>query len=81
MIHPSVLHLEDVCYLQDLYTAPEVRGKGVGRALIEEIYRTAADAQCARVYWTTQASNTPGRALYDKVAEHRGFIVYAHDLV
>jgi len=32
------------------------------------------------VYWQTQASNAKGRALYDKVAEHKGFIVYSHDL-
>ena len=29
---------------------------------------------------STQATNAAGRALYDKMAEHRGFIVYSHEL-
>jgi hypothetical protein len=32
------------------------------------------------VYWQTQADNAAGRLLYDKVARHMGFIVYAHEL-
>ncbi|MBP6997575.1 MAG: GNAT family N-acetyltransferase [Phycicoccus sp.] len=80
VFHRSVLHLEDACYLQDLFTIPEARGRGVGRALIEETYRLAAAAGCPRVYWLTQTTNTPGRALYDQVAEHKGFIVYSHEL-
>ncbi|MEO0914456.1 MAG: GNAT family N-acetyltransferase, partial [Pseudomonadota bacterium] len=30
--------IEDVVYLQDLYVAPEARGTGAGRALIEAVY-------------------------------------------
>jgi hypothetical protein len=33
-----------------------------------------------RVYWQTQATNEAGRALYDKLAKHSGFIVYSHEL-
>jgi hypothetical protein len=32
------------------------------------------------VYWQTHAQNVAARALYDRLAEHLGFIVYAHDL-
>ena len=62
--------------LQDLFTLPSERGRGVGRALIEAVYRQAAAAGSKRVYWHTQESNAPGRALYDKVAKNSGFIVY-----
>jgi GNAT superfamily N-acetyltransferase len=80
LMHRNVRHLEDSCYLQDLFTAPQARGKGVARALIEQIYALAANAGCSHVYWTTHYTNTPARALYDRVAENRGFIVYTHDL-
>ncbi len=70
----------DVCYLQDLFTAPDVRGKGVARALIAAVVDWAQARGCGRVYWHTQESNSTARHLYDKVAENRGFIRYQIDL-
>jgi len=81
LFHRSVLHLQDSCYLQDVFTVPAARGKGIGRALIDEVYSVAEAAGCAKVYWTTHETNTASRRLYDKVAEHRGFIVYTHKLI
>ncbi|GIH04502.1 N-acetyltransferase [Rhizocola hellebori] len=66
----------DVCYLQDLFTAPDVRGKGVARALIAAVTEWAREQECSRVYWQTHESNTTARRLYDQVALNRGFIVY-----
>ncbi len=78
--HRSTSRLTPVCYLQDLFTQPQLRGQGIGRALILAVYDAARAAGCSRVYWQTQVSNSPGRALYDKVARHEGFIVYTHEL-
>ncbi len=80
LFHRSTTRLRDVCYMQDLFTVKQLRGKGIGRKLIHAVYQAARDAGCSRMYWHTQTSNTPGRALYDKVAEHKGFIVYSHEL-
>ncbi|MGW7680909.1 GNAT family N-acetyltransferase [Kribbella sp. NPDC054772] len=67
----------DSCYLQDLFTAPEARGQGAARALIQAVTTWAKDHDCARVYWSTHESNTTARHLYDQVAENRGFILYS----
>jgi GNAT superfamily N-acetyltransferase len=80
LYHRSTTRLHDVCYLQDLYTAAELRGLGIGRRLIHGVYDAARAAGCSRVYWQTQVTNQPGRALYDKVGRHHGFIVYSHEL-
>jgi GNAT superfamily N-acetyltransferase len=70
----------DVCYLQDLFTAVDVRGRGVGRMLIEAVADWARDQGCSRVYWNTHESNNTARRLYDKVAENKGFIRYQIEL-
>lgn len=80
LFHRSTSRLRDVCYLQDLFTSEAHRGRGIGRALIERVVALAREAGSSRVYWTTQTTNTAGRALYDKVAEHKGFIVYNREL-
>jgi len=78
--HRSTSRLADVCYLQDLFTDTSCRGRGVGRALIQRVMDAARERGASRVYWHTQTGNAAGRALYDKMAEHKGFIVYTHEL-
>ena len=80
LFHRSTIRIEQMCYLQDLFTAPEARGRGVGRALIQAVYAHAKASGAKRVYWQTHETNSAGRLLYDKVAKHYGFIVYAHDV-
>lgn len=80
LFHRSTSRLADVCYLQDLFTDAACRSRGVGRALIQHVMAQARAAGSSRVYWTTQATNAAGRALYDKLAEHRDFIVYSREL-
>jgi GNAT superfamily N-acetyltransferase len=79
LVHPSTSG-PDVCYLQDLFTAPDVRGRGVARALINSVVDWARARGCSRVYWLTHESNRTARYLYDKVAENRGFIRYQIEL-
>ena len=80
LFHRSTSRIELTCYLQDLFTAPTERGRGIGRALIEGVYGRARLAGIHRVYWQTHQTNAVGRQLYDKVARHLGFIVYVHDV-
>ena len=79
VFHRSMTRVENVCYLSDLYTAPQMRGKGVGRALIEGVCAQAQRSGVSRVYWQTHESNVAGRRLYDLVAHHHGFVVYSRD--
>ena len=80
LYHRSTTRLEGTCYLQDLFTAEDKRGQGVGRALIEGVYSPARRARIQRVYWHTHQGNAAGRRLYDQVAKHSGFVVYSVDL-
>jgi ribosomal protein S18 acetylase RimI-like enzyme len=80
LFHRSTTRLHDVCYLQDLFTAPSHRGRRIAQHLIEAVYTAASAEGSSRVYWTTQISNASGRALYDKVASHTGFIIYSKEL-
>lgn len=80
LFHRSTTTIELTCYLEDLFTLPAERGRGIGRALIEGVYQEARRAGLKSVYWQTHVSNQPGRLLYDKVAAHLGFIVYSKDV-
>lgn len=76
IFHRHCWRPEDVCYLQDLYAQPDMRGKGVGRALIEAVYAVADSRQVTSVYWLTQEFNTTARELYDRIGQVTPFIKY-----
>ena len=76
LFHRSCWHIDDVCYLQDLFADPEVRGQGIGRALIEAVYERAREEGSKEVYWMTQEFNSTARKLYDRIAVKTPFIVY-----
>lgn len=76
LYHRSTSAISLTCYLQDLFTTPAARGKGVARALINGVYEQAKLAGSPRVYWQTHETNTTAMQLYNKVAERSGFVVY-----
>lgn len=80
LFHRSTNRLTDVCYLQDLFTAPAMRGRGIATQLIEAVYDRARQAGATRVYWQTHETNRAARAVYDRLAKHSGFVVYAQEI-
>ena len=80
VFHRSTTRFDPVCYLSDLFTREAARGRGIGRALIEAVVGAARAAKSSRVYWQTHEANAAGRLLYDKLAKHHGFVVYAREL-
>ncbi len=68
------------CYLQDLFTADDVRGQGVAGALISHLATLAHARGADRLHWLTHHTNARARRLYDRVAAHKGFIRYDHPM-
>ena len=80
VLHPNIWNTTDCCYLEDLYVEEQIRGQGIGRALIEEVYDFAGSKNCNRVYWVTQEDNMAARSLYDKLATKTDMIQYRKNL-
>ncbi len=80
LFHRSTTLLNDICYLQDLFTDQSCRGEGVGRTLIEAVYEQARFAGSVRVYWQTHETNARAMVLYNDVANRSGFLVYRKEL-
>ena len=67
-------------FLDDLYVAPERRGQGVARALIERGYADATAGGGGTFRWITAADNVTAQALYDRIATRAGWVVYEKEL-
>ncbi len=74
--HPSTWVMGDDCYLEDLFVAPDCRGAGIGRALIEDLIAHAKAQGWKRLYWNTDAGNAAARRLYDQFTPDDGHVRY-----
>jgi GNAT superfamily N-acetyltransferase len=80
LFHRSTWTVGNVCYLQDLFVTPDIRGQGVGELLIAHVYEQAGDAGSPEVYWLTHETNMTAMKLYDRVADRPGFVQYSKTL-
>jgi GNAT superfamily N-acetyltransferase len=76
LFRPSTWTETDYCYLEDLFVDPNIRGKGVGRALMNRVVELAREKNSKRVYWTTQEFNKTARDLYDSITSVSEFVQY-----
>jgi GNAT superfamily N-acetyltransferase len=76
LFRPSTWTETDYCYLEDLFVDKNIRGKGVGRALMEKVIELAKEKKSKRVYWTTQEFNKTARVLYDSITPVSEFVQY-----
>ena len=64
------------CYLEDLFVDPQARGKGVGRALMDNLVSLSKENGWSRLYWHTSEENKTAQALYDSYVKSDGHIRY-----
>ena len=62
--------------LEDLFVSADVRGMGIGRALIDAVKNAAEGAGCSRLYWDTGSTNETARKLYDTYVQEAGKVQY-----
>lgn len=68
---PSSISAQTYCVLNDLFTLPEERGAGVGRALIEHCRSYARRHGFAGIEWQTAVGNRTAQRLYDRFSAQR----------
>ncbi|MBI1981017.1 MAG: GNAT family N-acetyltransferase [Methylocystis sp.] len=76
VLHESSWTSSPICYLEDLFVDPNLRGEGVGRALIQDLIDLGRMRGWSQLYWLTRANNEPARRLYDKFAQADNFVRY-----
>ena len=64
-LHPSVWTESLDAYLAELYVAPERRGEGIGRALLEEAVDAAREAGAKYMHLGTSEDDEAARGLYE----------------
>jgi ribosomal protein S18 acetylase RimI-like enzyme len=79
--HWTTVALGHVWLLNDLFTKPEVRRKGVGEALLEKAAEFAKADGAKRIWLRTAVDNFTAQALYEKVGYKRDEQFYRYDFV
>jgi GNAT superfamily N-acetyltransferase len=53
--------------LEDVYVTPEMRGKGIGKALLAHLAAIAVAEGCPRLEWDVLEWNTPAIGFYERI--------------
>jgi GNAT superfamily N-acetyltransferase len=69
--HFSSLRAEETVLMNDLFVSGEMRGQGVGRALIEASAKVARERGAAHLEWATAPDNFTAQRLYDRTGAAR----------
>ena len=76
VLHEGTWTAAPICYLEDLFVAPEARGAGLGRALIADLIELGKMRGWSRLTWHTQTGNAQARRLYDRFVAADEFCRY-----
>jgi GNAT superfamily N-acetyltransferase len=76
VLHESTWAARPVCYLEDLFVDPAMRGSGVGRMLLQDLVVLARQHGWPTLYWHTRGNNSTARRLYDTFTPADDFVRY-----
>jgi len=74
--HEATWVKQPVCYLEDLYLDAAARGRGIGRALLDDLVTLTKARGWARLYWHTHENNRTARKLYDQYGTSDAHVRY-----
>jgi ribosomal protein S18 acetylase RimI-like enzyme len=74
--HPDTFEAGPSWFLDDLFTRPEARGKGVARSLINALSDHVASHGGGTIRWITASDNTTAQGLYDQIATRTSWVMY-----
>jgi GNAT superfamily N-acetyltransferase len=80
VLHPHTWSTKTVCYLEDLFVLPGVRGRNLGHSLIDFLWKKAESEGWGRLYWHTDEGNLTARRLYDRFKPADGVVRYTIDI-
>jgi GNAT superfamily N-acetyltransferase len=76
VLHESTWAAAPICYLEDLFVDPAMRGSGVGRMLLQDLLALARQHGWPTVYWHTRGNNATARRLYATFTPADDFVRY-----
>lgn len=76
VVHPATWVVAPSCYLEDLYTEPSFRRRGIARALLDDVLGVCRERRYSRLYWHTHRDNATARGLYEQYIAADAFVRY-----
>ncbi|WP_308563034.1 GNAT family N-acetyltransferase [uncultured Klebsiella sp.] len=75
VLHEGTWVTTPICYLEDLFVDPQVRGRGIARTLMQALHKEGKEKGWSRLYWHTRTDN-PARHLYDEFTPADDYVRY-----
>ncbi len=73
---PRTLSADRGLFLDDLFVAPDARGAGVGKAIMDFVKEYASERQLGQIRLITAADNETAQRLYNEVGTRTEWVTY-----
>ena len=80
VVYQSTLHSTGTGLICELVVSEEHRGKGIGRALVEDVFRFAEDKDLDEIEVGTECENTNARGFYERMGFGDQFLLFSREL-
>ncbi len=77
ILHPVTGSINNACYMQDLFTLPSHRNKGIAKKLLQALYQEHKQQKWARIYWVAEENNAAAQQLYKSFGVKLDFTYHA----
>lgn len=77
ILHPTTGHLSHACYMQDLFTDPNKRNKGIAKKMLQALHKEHKKQKWARIYWVAENDNVAAQTLYKEFGAKLDFSFHA----
>lgn len=67
LVKPDLYHGSDTCYITELIVTDQFRGRGVGKALMEDLFERMISIGCVEVSVSTMPDNQDAIRFYKKL--------------
>lgn len=79
-LHDSTWHTREVCFIEDLYVAKDMRRQGIGRQLLDDVARVAGINRWSRMYMAVPGSDETALGFFENVSEEKDWVIFDHKL-
>lgn len=80
LLHESTWYTREVCFIEDVFVAEDLRRQGIGRQIIADVARVSGINRWGRLYMAVPGTDEAAVSFFGAVADETDWVVFERKL-